>query len=169
MTEINPSRRTFRDRFIEFCVVITGARIFGHGRRVELIFSIAAGVYAIELLIVRNATSRTVVTEDLFWGGYGHYMLAVMWILFLSTSLGLLFNIIAWRCSQVLRIVGAFIGFWVWGWFGVKLTFLGVYPSPGQVLSQVLGSIGELMVIFNAAANLPRPGAPGNTGGNVGC
>jgi hypothetical protein len=159
----------FRDQFVDFCVLVTGARIFGHGRRLELIFSLAAGLYAVELLVVQNATVRTVVTEDLFWGGYGRSMLAVMWFLFLTTSAGLLFNIRAWPGSRALRIMGASTGFFVWGWFGVKLTLLVVLPSPGQVLACVLGFAGELMVIFNAAANLPRPGAPGSMGLDGGC
>lgn len=154
----------FKDRFIEFCVVITGARIFGHGRRVELFLSIAAAVYLIEILVVRNATSRTVVTEDIFWGGYGHYMLWAMWALFLTTAGGLVCNIKAWPGSQILRIVGAVLGFIIWGWFGVKLGWLGVYPSPGHVLSCVVAFAVEPMVVFNASANLPRPGAPGNMG-----
>jgi hypothetical protein len=159
---------TFRDRFVEFCVVVTGARIFGHGRRLELVLAIAAGVYAVELMMVRNAAARTVVTEDVFWHGYGQFMLPVMWLLFAATSLGLLFNIRAWPFSRALRILGACLGFGVWGWFGVKLTLLGVYPSPGQVLACVLGFPAELMVIFNAAANFPRPGVPGNMGDGVG-
>lgn len=154
------------DGFVEFCVRITGARLFGHGRRVELLFSICSGLYAVELLFMYNGTAgRTVVTEDVFWGGYGRYMLVVMWALFIVTSLGLWFNIKAIPGSQMLRLLGAFLGFWVWGWFGVKLTVLGIYPSPGQVVCCVLAFVGETMVMFNAAANLPRPGAPGNVGG----
>lgn len=159
-----PEPRTLRDRFVDFCVFITGARIFGHGRRLELVFSIAAGWYAIELLIVHNATSRTQVTEDVFWSGYGHYMLTVMWALFITTSLGLTFNIVGWRGSQALRLVGAVLGFFIWGWFGVKLGLLGVWPSPGHVLGCVFGLVAEPMVVFNACANLPRPGAPGSMG-----
>jgi hypothetical protein len=157
-------RDNWRDRFINFCVIITGARLFGHGRLVELLMSIVAGFYAIELLIARNATSRIQVTEDVFWGGYGHYMLAAMWLLFAFTSLGLLFNIKAWPGSQVLRAFGAFMGFFIWGWMGIKLGWLGVWPSPGHDFACVFGIIGELLVIFKAAANLPRPGAPGNMG-----
>lgn len=159
---------TLQNRLVNFIIVITGARIFGHGRRVELLLSIAAGTYAIELLLVRNATSRTVVSEDVFWGGYGHYMLIVMWLLFVVTSCGLWFNIKAWPGSRLLRLVGAWMGLFMWGWFGTKLALLGVTPSPGQVLACIVGFVAEPMVIFNAAINLPIPGAPGDAGGDVG-
>jgi hypothetical protein len=163
-----PVFHTFRDRFVAFCVFITGARIFGHGRRVELVFAISAFVYALELAIVRNGVSRVIVTEDIFWGGYGHYMLPAMWLLFLATGGGLWFNIKAWPYSQPLRIVGAFLGFLIYGWMGLKLAFVGNLPSPGHVFSCVFGLVAEPMVFFNACANLPRPGAPGNMGVFVG-
>lgn len=143
--------------------VMLGDSFLGHGRRWESFVVLANLYYACVLTFTSNSVAKTQATMDIFYSGYAFIIPTVFWLAFTASFFGLFFNVRGMQYSQVLRILGAVLGFLVWGWFGLKLALIGLIASPGHVLS-TLTALYEIRVVFMAAANLPRPGAPGNLG-----
>lgn len=143
--------------------LMLGDSFLGHGRRWESFVVLANFYYCIILTFIPGAVGKTQATADLHQAGIAFFITIIFWIAFLTSFFGLFCNVKGLRYSQPLRIVGALIGFGIWGWFALKLALIGLISSPGHVLA-ALTAMYEIRVVFMAAANLPRPGAPGNLG-----
>lgn len=143
--------------------LMLGDSFLGHGRRWESFVVLANLYYCMILTFIPNAVGHTEATKDLHQAGIAFFVTIVFWLAFLTSFFGLFCNVKGLRYSQLLRIVGAVIGFGIWGWFALKLALIGLIASPGHVLA-ALTAMYEVRVVFMAAANLPRPGAPGNLG-----
>lgn len=143
--------------------LMLGDSFLGHGRRWESFVVLANLYYCLILTFVPGAVGHTEATADLHAAGVAFFVTIVFWCAFLTSFFGLFCNVKGLRYSQPLRIAGAVIGFGIWGWFALKLALIGLIASPGHVLA-ALTAMYEIRVVFMAAANLPRPGAPGNLG-----
>ena len=159
------------DKIESIAVFLVGARTVGHGRRMERFCFYAMGYYTIIMFVVPFvapfAMEKSSAISELFWKGYSPYIRWIALVDFVVAGLGFRFNVRGIRGSQQLRFVGGLLGLLIWGWFGTELFLIGNLTAPGAVLCQLVALYGCGGVMLYAAANRPRPGAPGAMGDRV--
>lgn len=144
--------------------IILGARWLGHGRALEAFLAFICVVYSAILLLVPGAPMQSQATAQLAWEGAGPLLIAAPFILKAAfTTTGLYRNIRGLSWSRFYRIVGALIGTFTWSWY---LTQFIAYDAVGALGTAMCigGIVASIRIIGMAGANLPPPGAPGQTG-----
>lgn len=136
------------------------ARWLGHGRAIECYLACVAGLYGLLLIAVPGAGLDSSATADLAWHGYGWLVGMPLLAKAIATGSGLIFNIRGLRCSRYLRMTGAFIGSMIWIWFTLKFATNRTFATVGFPFC-VFASLFSIRIMAMAAANMPRPGAPG--------
>jgi hypothetical protein len=154
----------FKDSLLRAIIFFLMARRLGHGRRMEGYLVLCKFFGAFIFFFFQKSSANSQSTVSLFWYGYSCYLFLPFLLAFMLSGTGLLFNIIGWRYSQALRFVGSVVGFFLWFWFCAKLVSLDDITTSGFILGVPAMLYGEGGVMFAAAANIPRPGAPGNMG-----
>ena len=96
--------------------------------------------------------------------GLGDYLFIFFLCAALPSAYGFIANLEALPYSRIARFLGAALGFFIWFFISAKLFATGNYTAEGLILGIPAAFYGEFGTMFYAAANLPRPGAPGNTG-----
>lgn len=128
---------------------------------------VAKAVGTIVFVLFPDSAQYSVSASEFYWLGYSRCVFVPFLAAFLLSGYGLVANINAWPASRVCRLLGALLGFYIWFVLLGKLAISDAFASLGFVLGVAAAFCGELGVVFTAAANLPRPGAPGNMGRDI--
>lgn len=147
-------------------VRILGGPWLGHGRMVELVLSFICLIYGLVLIFDTSASFDSQATRDLAWLGYGNLVGIPFLIKASFSGYGLIANINAWKFSRFSRIIGAFVGSYIWIWILTKFISIGVPFTFGSICAFTF-FLCSGRIIGMALANLPVPGAPGILNYNV--
>lgn len=149
----------------EILLRLFAARIFGHGRRMELFLVSVCSLYGVILFFVPGAAWDSQATRPLYnYMGNNSWWISLPFLLkaFLS-GLGLYGNIQGWPVSVQLRFCGALVGLFIWIWYAIMFYLLGTVATIGFPFC-VAAAFFSIGIMAMAVANLPRPGAPGALG-----
>lgn len=141
----------------------------GHGRFGEFLIVLGTFVYITLFLITPHAAAQSKTTLDVYWLGYGAYILPSVIFKILFSASGLLTNIIGGRFSlysRWARAIGAALGIGLWSYFGYKYYVEETIASWGFVWC-VIAWYTSMRIIVLAKANIPIPGFPGVIGPTV--
>lgn len=152
------------ERLAKVLIALIGARWLGHGRRMEGYLVLVAGFGTLILCTHPLSAEFAHSLESIFWMGYGKYIFIPYLAVFVISGYGLVGNKFDWPSSRWARFIGATLGFLLWITYSVQLYHLNLIATPGFILGFPLAVYGELGVMIASAANVPRPGAPGNMG-----
>jgi len=148
-------------------LAIFGSPWLGHGRKLEATLAGICLTTGLVILWDPGNLTDSKATVDLFWLGYGRVIALPFLLKAVFTGLGVVTNILGFWFSWFLRWAGAGLGSGLWIYLIFKYTLYGSPFAFGSICAGwfLFSSIG---IMAHAWADLPRPGAPGSSGGPLG-
>lgn len=137
---------------------LMGGRTLGHGRALESFLAFICAVYAAILLAYPEAQYQSQATAPLAWRGYGWVFPIPFIAKSFFTAIGVYGNINAWPHSRTYRVIGGFIGTFIWLWFLTQYIAFDMFGALGAALC-IGGTVASVRIIGMAWANLPIPGS----------